>query len=384
MSMDTTTNQTTQPPAAQGTEAPAAAVAAPAPAPLDEQLAEALDKGIEDAGAATNTAPPKRIEPDAQGHGEPAPAPPAPAGKADTPPPAPAAAAKPDGAGDDVAHKAAVEAEITDLHMKGKTAERFRALSGEVFALNERLRSAGIKDVTELPHVIERARAADEWEKMVVSTGANPQQMGAAMDYLKLINDGTPEALSRAYDVMQSELVGLAKALGREAPGAHDPLADHADLREAIEAGDITRKHAMELVQARQMAALQNTHTAQQRQQSDAQQAQESARVGLNTLGEQLAAADPDYQRKLPFLMPVLRRIRESLPPERWVDEVRSAYAEIPALPATAPAPAAPRAPVGHVPLRPTGGRATLQRQQFTDPMEALEAGIAAASDMGG
>lgn len=378
-----TTNPTTQPPVAHGTEAPAAADAAPAPAPapLDEQLAEALDKGIEDAGATTNTTPPKRIEP--QGQGEPAP--PAPAGTADTPPAAPAAAMKPAAAAaDEATHKATVEAEITDLHMKGKTAERFRALSGEVFALNERLRSAGIKDVSELPRVIERAKAADEWEQMVVSTGANPQQMGAAMDYLKLVNAGTPEALAKAYDVMQGELVALAKALGRDAPGAHDPLADHADLREAIEAGDITRKHAMELVQARQSAVLQNTHTQQQQHLSAVQQAQESARLGLNALGEQLATSDPDYERKLPFLMPMLRRIREALPPERWVDEVRAAYAEIPALPTASPAPAAPRAPVGHVPLRPTGGRATLQRQQFTNPMEALEAGIAAAGDMGG
>ncbi len=394
------TTQTDQHAAGSATSAPASGTPPPVPdtAPagtppptLDAQLAEALDRGIADAGAGTgtepadtasaNTQPPKRIDADAQDR---APAPGDAGGK-----PGDAAPSKPE---DQAAAAEAVktqqrqdaEQEIGSLGLKTKAAERFRAMHGELAELRPlraAMEKAGIKDAADLPRVIERAKAADEWEGMVLSTGANPQQMGMAMDYLRMVNAGTPEALAKAYDVMQAELQTLAKALGREAPGIHDPLSEHPDLVEAVEAGDMTRRHAVELAQARQTVRLQATRTQHDRQQAEQQRALDTARTGLNQLGEQLRAADPDYERKLPFLMPVLRRIRETMPPERWLDEVRAAYAEIPALPA-APAPApAPRAPVGHVPLRPAGGlRAPMQRAEYTDPMEALEAGIAAAN----
>lgn len=391
--MDPVTTPTPTPPAAAPDPAPAApAATAPtseAPAPtaappaesakpsLDEQLAEALDKGI------------------AEASGTPAPAP--------EKPDAPAEPAKPDAAKPDASKDAPLAAatadkakpadedpehEIVSLGLKERAAERFRGMHAELKELRPlktALEQAGIKDLAQAPRLADRAKAADQWEELVTSTGANPQQMGMAFDYLRLINAGTPESLTKAYEVMQGELQVLAKALGREAPGVYDPLAEHADLQQAVDAGEITRKHALEVAQARHAGKLTTAHTEQQRQQQEHTQASERGRVALNTLGEQLKAADPDYERKLPFLLPVLKRIRATMPPERWAEEVRAAYAEIPALPPVVqPAPAAPaRPPVGHVPLRPTGSRADLQRQ-FTDPLEALEAGIAAANEMGG
>lgn len=294
-------------------------------------------------------------------------------------------AAKPDAAKPD----ADTEAEITSLGLKEKSAARFRELTAEVKALapiKQQLEQAGIKDVAELPRLVKDATDGRDLVKMVQDTGADPDQFGQALDYLSLIgaaSRGDMKAAEQAFDVLQGEVAALAKALGREVPGMFDPLAEHTDLREAIEAGDMTRKHAMEVAHARtqQQAAAQHQQQTQtqQRQQQEREQAQQQATqqgiTGLQVWEQRAAASNPDYAAIRPALNARVAEIRKAHPPGEWVAQTAIAYAEL----VTSAAPAAPAAPRPG-PIRPSGPGPTMAPAAFESVEDAMDFGIKQAS----
>ena len=275
---------------------------------------------------------------------------------------------------DDAPKTPTVEEEIATLGLKARAAERFKALSGEVASLKGALEQAGIPSVDALPVLAERAKFADELETAIQSTGASPEQYGQAIKWLALANSGKPDDAAQALDLVMETAKQLAQALGRELPGLHDPLADHPDLQEEVEAGDITRKRAIELAQQRATRALTEGTAkqaeSQQRQQAEFTQAIES----LNTLGAQLKARDPRYAEKIAALQPTIALIRERCPPSEWPARVQAAYQQV-VLPPPAAAPLPPPGPV----RSPAVGGVSIQPQP-KDEMEALEIGLGLAA----
>ena len=275
---------------------------------------------------------------------------------------------------------AEVEAEITSLGLKEKSAARFRELTAEVKELapiREQLHAAGIKDLAELPRVIQRSRDADELISMVQETGATPDQYGMTLDYLKVVNaanGGDLKAAEEALTMVMSEAAALAKALGREIPGVHDPLAEHADLQAAVESGDMDRKAAAQVAHARFI----QQSAQEQRQQQDTsrqnQQQAENARDQLIAYDRQMQA-DPQYVAKRPMLDALVSQIRSTLPPSQWLAATQQAYASIPSVPAPVAPPPQP-APVPHA-VRPSGPRAQLEPATFDSLEDALDFGIA-------
>ena len=275
---------------------------------------------------------------------------------------------------------AEVEAEITSLGLKEKSAARFRELTAEVKELapiREQLHAAGIKDLAELPRVIQRSRDADELISMVQETGATPDQYGMTLDYLKVVNaanGGDLKAAEEALTMVMSEAAALAKALGREIPGVHDPLAEHADLQAAVESGDMDRKAAAQVAHARFI----QQSAQEQRQQQDTsrqnQQQAENARDQLIAYDRQMQA-DPQYVAKRPMLDALVSQIRSTLPPSQWLAATQQAYASIPSVPAPVAPPPQP-APVPNA-VRPSGPRAQLEPATFDSLEDALDFGIA-------
>ncbi|WP_313319509.1 hypothetical protein [Stenotrophomonas sp.] len=181
----------------------------------------------------------------------------------------------------------AIDAEIKDLGIANeRTQKRFRELSERA------------AEVETLRPDAERGR---QWEETIKSTGADPQQMGNALNYLAAINSGDPAAMGQAYDFMQQEMAWLAKQLGRPAPG-YDPLAEHAELAKQVADGDMTRAAAEELIRTRRATALQLDSQQRQRQQAEhqgmAQQVHQDALQQVGALGQQLRAADPQFEAK--------------------------------------------------------------------------------------
>lgn len=364
MADPTTETTTTTPPAA--TDVPAAvdttttttvdAGASPPPAgedklTIDEKAVAAFDKGVNEQRAIDTGTPVEKVE-----------TPPAEVkkpendGKADggkTP------AKETEGKTPADERAAAIETEIKALGLKEKTAERFRELS-------KRPSEQEIAPLREKAERFERELA--NWNQIITESTARPDQLSSALGYVQAINSGDPVRMGKAYDVMVQEVAWLGKQLGREVPGAYDPLADHGDLRQKVEQGDMTRESALEVARHRAVSArtadLTKAQQDEQKREADHNAAVDSAMKQVATLNAKLKAADPHFAAKLPALKPMLDMIRETIPPAQWAAAVERAYLAIPA-----PAPAATTAPppVGTVPLRPTGGSGTPARKFNAD-----------------
>lgn len=281
------------------------------------------------------------------------------------------------------------EAEIASLGLKEKSAERFRGMAAEIkelAPLREAMKAAGIEDVAKLPDVVKRAEAGDFLFEEISKTGTSPEQYGMALEYLGLIakaGRGDLVAADKAYTTMAAEMAVLAKMLGKEVPGVHDPLANHQDLRAEVEAGDLPRARAVEIAGQRDRAAYTGSV---ERQRSESQQAAEQAEQQgvqwLNTFDAQMSREDPAYAAKRPALDEAVRQIRQQYHPSEWAQRTALAYARIQA-PVAAAAPAAPAAPAQPRPgpMRPSGPRPAMDPTTFASPMDALEYGIQQANN---
>ena len=282
------------------------------------------------------------------------------------------------------------EAEIASLGLKEKSAERFRGMAAEIkelAPLREAMKAAGIEDVARLPELVQRSKVGEDMVQMVVETGASPEQYGMALDYLGLIGkaqQGDLVAAEKAYEVMGKEYAALAKMLGKEAPGIHDPLANHQDLRAEVEAGDLPRARAVEIAGQRDRAAYTgNVERQRTESQQAAEQAEQRGIQWLQQFDAEMAQEDPSYAAKRPQLNEAVRQIREQYHPSEWAQRTALAYARIQTPEAAAPAVAAPAAPVQPRPgpVRPSGPRPAMDPTTFASPMDALEYGIQQATN---
>ncbi|MCU1123479.1 hypothetical protein JAK34_15690 [Stenotrophomonas maltophilia] len=354
-------------------------------AAADAEAAPVADVVPADAAPAADAATPPADDPNA--------APPAdgqpPAQPQEGAPPAddqPAAATE-----DEPQPDADTEAEITALGLKEKSAERFRGMAAEIkelAPLREAMKAAGIEDVARLPELVQRSKVGEDMVQMVVETGASPEQYGMALDYLGLIGkaqQGDLVAAEKAYEVMGKEYAALAKMLGKEAPGIHDPLANHQDLRAEVEAGDLPRARAVEIAGQRDRAAYTgNVERQRTESQQAAEQAEQRGIQWLQQFDAEMAQEDPSYAAKRPQLNEAVRQIREQYHPSEWAQRTALAYARIQApAPAAAPSVAAPVAPVQPRPgpVRPSGPRPAMDPTTFASPMDALEYGIQQATN---
>ncbi|MDH1192519.1 hypothetical protein [Stenotrophomonas sp. GD03958] len=373
---------------------------APDTTPTDQpaDVMAALDAGIAAADAETapaaETAPVETPSADAT---TPPAEDPAAALPADGQPPAqpqegaPPADGQPPAAEGEQQPDADTEAEITALGLKEKSAERFRGMAAEIkelAPLREAMKAAGIEDVARLPELVQRSQVGEDMVKMVMDTGASPEQYGMALDYLGLIGkaqQGDLVAAEKAYEVMGKEYAALAKMLGKEAPGIHDPLANHQDLRAEVEAGDLPRARAVEIAGQRDRAAYTGSVDRQRTEsQQAAEQAEQRGISWLTRFDARMSSEDPDYAAKRPVLDQAVREIRAKFHPSEWADETTLAYSRIKLpTPAAAPAVVAPTAPAQPRPgpVRPSGPRPAMDPTTFASPMDALEYGIQQATN---
>lgn len=255
-----------------------------------------------------------------------------------------------------------VEKEIEGLGLKDKSASRFREMANTIKATSQELES--------LKRDAERGM---EWERVVMESTNSPEQFSAAMSVLRAANSNDPATKGKAFEAMVNMVRDMGKELGRDIPGLVDPLADHADLARAVDEGDMTRQHALEVAQARVARAQSEQHAATQEQSRQRDQQIAEAGKQVQALADQLRQQDPDFDRKMPYLTPALDAIQAGLPPAQWAQAVAQAYRNLPALPA-APKPVQ-KPPVSAAPLRATGNSRGMKREP-KDDMEAFELGV--------
>ena len=299
---------------------------------------------------------------------------------------APAAAAAPVVEDPKAATKAAVDADIAkfneDLKAGGhkpltKAAEeRFRELAARPKPEDVE------REIAPLRHQAERMA---QWDDVVAQSTATGEEIQNALGVIQATKSGDPAREMQAADALLTVVRSIYEKNGRELPGMNDPLAAHADLKEFVESGAVTRAAALKIAADR--AAL--TRTTERTEQLTAEQQHQAsvtrARADVDVLNDQLKAADPaQFAAKLQYLIPTLEVIRDRYPPHEWVQRITAAYLKLPSVPqpVAAPVVVAPAKPrVGPVPLRPTGGNGGMRATVPEDPLAAFKLGVASLQE---
>ena len=227
----------------------------------------------------------------------------------------------------------------------------------------ERIRTL-IKTTKEI--TAERDAIKTDFEYLVTgvqATGATPAQYGETLQWLAAFNSGDPAQQEKALEMVEAVADRLATLLGKERT-VGDPLAQHADLKEAVAKGQVTPQYAKEIARTRNSQGLRQQFsqqaTAEQQAAQAAEQARADARSSLTELGNTLAATDPAYEQKRAMLVPIMKPIFATLPPQQWRGAFEQAYAAL-RLPAGA-APGRSAASAANQPMRankaPAGGGA--------------------------
>jgi len=231
-----------------------------------------------------------------------------------------------------------------DARLAPRTQERIRSLADEVKTL---------RSVAENNGAMIGA---------IMDTGATPQEFGAMVGYLGAVHSEDPARLEAAYQLLQSELQGLAIRMGKPLPEVNW-LDGQQDLIDGIRAGAMTRETAIELAMHRAGKKRADTIAAARAKETQAAQSTEqeakAASAELDALGDELAAADPQYAAKYAIIVPKLKAEMGKLPPKQWKTRFLEEYAKTKVVPKAAPVAAArPAAPVinkpKNQPLRPS------------------------------
>jgi hypothetical protein len=248
-----------------------------------------------------------------------------------------------------------------DARLAPRTQERIRSLADEVKQLREVSENNG------------------QMIGAIMNTGATPQEFGAMVGYLGAVHSDDPAKLEAAYQLLQSELQGLALRMGK-------PLAEvnwlegHQDLIDAIRSGATTRELAIEIAMNRASVKRTKEIAAAKAKQTETVQATEkdtqTATAELDALGDELLAADPLYKAKYDAIVPKLKAEFAKIHPRQWKTRFLEEYARAKVgAPKAAPkaAPGAPVVPVNKPkgqPLRPSTPSGTTAKA----PGSALDA----------
>jgi hypothetical protein len=244
--------------------------------------------------------------------------------------------------------------------IKGKTRARMESLVGSV------------KSTT-----AERDKYRSERDELIGAirdTGADVDTVGRTFEVLRQMHSKSPEERRQASKWLRSAADKLAEEIGDVVPGT-DVLSKYPDLKQRVEAGDITAELAAELAAGRNAKAAGEARSLQDRQTTEQQQQHQAAvtagATALNALEAQLKA-DPDYERKKAIILPGLLAVRETVHPSKWAAMFRAQYEKV----------VLPKAANGALPAEPLRGRQPAGgggERQPGSALEAMERGLADA-----
>lgn len=161
---------------------------------------------------------------------------------------------------------------------------------------------------------------------MITETGATATQYTQALQYLKMVNSRDPAQIRAAINVMQQELSALSRMAGVPVAGV-DHLAEHADLKAAVEAKQITQQLAEEIAAGRNQRAHQTQVTQLTHEQQEHARQEHAAGVrSLNEIGRQLAARDPNYKTKAVAVLKTIQGEMQKQSPSQWAQTFLVAY----------------------------------------------------------
>ena len=175
-------------------------------------------------------------------------------------------------------------------------------------------------------------------------TGASPDEFAQMVNYLGAVHSTDPKRLEAAYQMLQSELVGIAVKLGKplfEVNLLRDPA--NKDLVDEIQGGTLTSNRAHEIALQREtnkrnIAANKTVNDTR----ATAETAAAASKAGtdtMNALGAELLAKDGAeiYNAKYDVLIPMLKPLFARLDPREWKGVFLDHYNNLTVQPKVAP-----------------------------------------------
>lgn len=235
-----------------------------------------------------------------------------------------------------------------------KAQERFRAIVAKVKE----------KDA-EIEHL---SRDIGGIRELMRETGGTPEDFSKSFEYIRAIRRGD---LHQARSILEDQIRQISVATGQPF-GAVDPLAQHPDLRERVNAYQMDEQTALEMArhrmaQAEQQQAARQYHERQQAAHVQAQTRQQAI-AEIDRMGGEWARTDPDYATKEDVIARQAQLIAQQFPPSQWAAQVRLMYQTLSAMPVPKPASHVP------APLR-ASGQSAGARQPST-MLEAIQSGL--------
>jgi hypothetical protein len=232
----------------------------------------------------------------------------------------------------DVETKPSDEFGELDKDAPEKTRERFDTLKSRYDEI------VAERDTVKQENEAVRAEV-DTWQAAVQDATQDPQQFGAMLNVLKLMNSKDPAKLEQAYQALSADRDAIGKVLGKPANGA-SPVDQYPDLKGKVDEGMLDEESAAEIARLRAAEKLNVASQQHQQEQTSQQQAVNQAMADVKALGAELAQTDPNFQAKVPYLTPIIESVVASgATPDKWVPAIRSAIAKLPAAAAAPPAP---------------------------------------------
>ena len=284
--------------------------------------------------------------------------------------------------------KAEVDTAVKELGLKGKAEERFRDLSSRLKEANARIEELGGEEG--LKEIVRDAQDQREWDQKLHEIGCTPEQFGQAIGYIAAINSSDPVILQQARENLLKEVGLIDSRLGNKTD-LYDPLEAHPDLQQKVDTGAIDEEDAIEIARLRGLTAAREKEQAGQQQETLKQREAEAGMQELTQLGAALKGRDGDevFGAVMQSIGDDLNKMAEQMSPQGWKEFAAMLYErELKAFKAaaTASAPAArtPR-PGVRSPMRQQHGTrgAAAVSKEYTDPMQAFDAGIEEARLLG-
>lgn len=173
----------------------------------------------------------------------------------------------------------------------------------------------------------------------VRNTGSTPEQYGELLSWMGLFNSNETAQKEKALELAVSVVERLSTMLGKPV-NFNDPVAGHGDLVLEMQQNKLTPQRAREIAIQRNQVKLNGEMQQHVQQTNDAaqqlEQATERARVDLTTLGNTLAATDPQYAEKKARILPALQESFKTIPPQQWKAVFERAYRNV-VIPRAAP-----------------------------------------------
>lgn len=229
-------------------------------------------------------------------------------------------------------------------------------------------------EVERLTTEFTREREAGQAIREVIKEGMfEPDDLTQLAYFNRLVKTGDHRAALAMVDQYRTALL---QYLGEEAPG-HDPLQAHADLKQQVDDGDMTRAAALEVAKARaQTSRIEQESRSRREAEQTSQQvarAREEGLAAIEVWNKQRAADDPLYNAKADILMPKLEGIIKRFQPHQWVEALQMAYDLV----------VVPNAGGGTAGRQPAGnGRSSVPRDDATLRPRGARPGAAAPGSM--